>query len=100
MFTVIQSDTFYKAFEIPLLEKYDHYKAEVADRQLTYEKDTELRTKQIRDTESENMRIGRKKQRGELRITGAHCDVELTVLRRSCELSKGINAATDARRRS
>lgn len=31
---------------------------------MTYEKETEAKTKNIRDTEAENMRIGRKKQRG------------------------------------
>lgn len=59
-----QSDTFYKSFEIPLLEKFDSYKQEVQDRQLTYEKETGAKSKMIRDTEAENMRAGRKKQRG------------------------------------
>ena len=59
-----QSDTFYKSFEIPLLEKFDEYKGEVQERSALYEKETEDRSKKIRDTEAENMRIGRKKQRG------------------------------------
>ena len=59
-----QSDTFYKSFEIPLLEKFDNYKQEVQDRQITYEKDTGEKSKKIRETEAENMRMGRKKQRG------------------------------------
>lgn len=60
----MQSDTFYKSFEIPLLEKFDSYKHEVQDRQVTYEKETEGKSKMIRETEAENMRMGRKKQRG------------------------------------
>lgn len=59
-----QSDTFYKSFEIPLLENFDNYKSEVQDRSLMYEKETEEKSKKIRDTEAENMRHGRKKQRG------------------------------------
>ena len=59
-----QSDTFYKSFEIPLLEKFDDYKNEVQERSIMYEKETENKSKKIRDTEAENMRIGRKKQRG------------------------------------
>lgn len=57
------SDTFYKSFEIPLLEKYDHYRVEVQDRQMQYETETNEKSRKIRETEAENMRVGRKKQR-------------------------------------
>lgn len=62
-----QSDTFYKSFEIPLLEKYDHYRAEVQERQMQYDKETSEKSQKIRETEAENMRVGRKKQRGGLK---------------------------------
>jgi hypothetical protein len=65
---MIQSDTFYKSFEIPLLEKYDHYRAEVQERQMQYEKETNEKSQKIRETEAENMRVGRKKQRGTVTI--------------------------------
>lgn len=59
----ILSDTFYKAFEIPLLENLDLYKSAVVERETTYEKSLAETSRRIKETEAENMRIGKKKQR-------------------------------------
>ena len=59
------------------------------DRQLTYEKETGAKSKMIRDTEAENMRAGRKKQRGTRRsfngpqCTLLTCQTDLASFRRA-----------------
>ncbi|GAA5910553.1 hypothetical protein JCM6882_008555 [Rhodosporidiobolus microsporus] len=59
----ILSDTLYRSFEVPLMHSYDSYVAEIAARHAEYETLLAEKTKAIRETEAENMRQGRKKNR-------------------------------------
>ncbi|EGG06930.1 uncharacterized protein MELLADRAFT_116436 [Melampsora larici-populina 98AG31] len=52
----VLSATFYKSFEIPLLDIYDHYRQQLAERQSTYEAEVSAKTKAIRETEIRNMK--------------------------------------------
>lgn len=54
----VLSATFYKSFEIPLLDVYDHYRQQLAERQSTYEAEVSAKTKAIRETELRNMKQG------------------------------------------
>ncbi|KAH9816645.1 hypothetical protein DFH28DRAFT_877848 [Melampsora americana] len=54
----VLSATFYKSFEIPLLDVYDHYRQQLAERQATYEAEVSAKTKAIRETEIRNMKQG------------------------------------------
>jgi hypothetical protein len=76
-------DSFYRQFEVPLMEyvtisryiaplreltpfssEYDTHKLRVAERQAQYEKATQAKAKLIRETESRNVKLGKKKLRG------------------------------------
>lgn len=46
------------------------------------------------------MRIGRKKQRGELHIQEQDSEADSIAVYRSCELQEGIDAASNAGRRA
>ncbi|SCV72142.1 BQ2448_4836 [Microbotryum intermedium] len=59
----ILSDTLYRSFEIPLLHAYDTYVATVSARHSEYEALLAEKTAAIRQTEMENMKQGRKKNR-------------------------------------
>jgi hypothetical protein len=59
------ADGVYRQFEIPLLEALDNYKMAVADRLATYEKGMHEQSSRIRKTEAENLKVGRRKKRGE-----------------------------------
>ncbi|KAG0150799.1 hypothetical protein CROQUDRAFT_37855 [Cronartium quercuum f. sp. fusiforme G11] len=54
----VLSATFYKSFEIPLLDVYDTYRQQLADRQTTYEAEVSAKTRAIRETELRNLRQG------------------------------------------
>ncbi|CDZ98045.1 hypothetical protein [Phaffia rhodozyma] len=56
--------SFYEDFEIPLLHSLDTYRQEVSDRQANYESTLVAKTKEIRRTESENIRQGKRKGKG------------------------------------
>ncbi|CAH7670732.1 hypothetical protein BY996DRAFT_6897698 [Phakopsora pachyrhizi] len=51
----VLSATFYKSFEIPLLDLYDSYRCQLADRQTSYESEVSIKTKAIRETELRNL---------------------------------------------
>ncbi|CAG8667319.1 13405_t:CDS:2 [Cetraspora pellucida] len=57
------SDAFYKKFEIPLLENLDVHKATVLASEESYDKSLSEMSKRIKETEAENLRCGRKRQR-------------------------------------
>lgn len=57
------ADTVYRQFEIPLLEALDNYKLLTADRLASYEKALHAQSDKIRRTESDNMKIGRRRKR-------------------------------------
>lgn len=57
------SDTFYKQFEIPLLENFDEHKSMIIGNEETYEKLMSEMSKKIKETEARNLKNGRKRQR-------------------------------------
>nr|CAG8467856.1 5968_t:CDS:2 [Entrophospora candida] len=57
------SDTFYKQFEIPLLENFDEHKSVIIGNEETYEKLMSEMSKKIKETEARNLKNGRKRQR-------------------------------------
>ncbi|KAF0343289.1 hypothetical protein F8M41_016025 [Gigaspora margarita] len=57
------SDAFYKKFEIPLLENLDVHKATILANEECYDKSLAEMSKRIKETEAENLRSGRKRQR-------------------------------------
>ncbi|CAH1761769.1 4249_t:CDS:2 [Entrophospora sp. SA101] len=57
------SDALYKNFEIPLLENLDVHKSTVFASEENYDKSLAEMSKKIKETEAENLRIGRKRQR-------------------------------------
>ncbi|CAG8483419.1 11614_t:CDS:2 [Paraglomus brasilianum] len=59
----VLSDSFYKKFEIPLLENLDVHKSAIVANEESYDKTLVEMSKRIKETEAENLRIGRKKQR-------------------------------------
>ncbi|BGP16548.1 hypothetical protein JCM10213_000540 [Rhodosporidiobolus nylandii] len=59
----VLSDTLYRSFEVPLMTAYDSYVGEIAARHADYEELLAQKTQAIRETEAENMRQGRKKNR-------------------------------------
>ncbi|CAG8597558.1 6475_t:CDS:2, partial [Scutellospora calospora] len=59
----VLSDAFYKKFEIPLLENLDVHKATIIASEECYDKSLAEMSKRIKETESENLRCGRKRQR-------------------------------------
>ncbi|GAA5975771.1 hypothetical protein JCM11641_005868 [Rhodosporidiobolus odoratus] len=59
----VLSDTLYRSFEVPLMTSYDSYVGEIANRHSEYEALLAQKTAAIRETEAENMRQGRKKNR-------------------------------------
>ncbi|CAG8519185.1 2108_t:CDS:2 [Paraglomus occultum] len=59
----VLSDSFYKKFEIPLLENLDAHKAAIIANEESYDKTLVEMSKKIKETEAENLRIGRRKQR-------------------------------------
>lgn len=61
--SLVQSDTLYRSFEIPLLHAYDTYVATLATRHAEYEALLAEKTAAIRKTEDENLKQGRKKVR-------------------------------------
>jgi len=61
----ILADTVYRQFEIPLLEALDEYKLVTADRLISYEKSLHEQSSRIRKTEAENLKVGRRRKRGE-----------------------------------
>nr|CAG8445854.1 2854_t:CDS:2 [Entrophospora candida] len=61
-------DTFYKNFEIPLLENLDTHKSTVIASEENYDNTLTEMSNKIKETEAENLRIGLKRQRGEKMI--------------------------------
>lgn len=59
------ADTVYRQFEIPLLEALDHYKLITADRLAGYEQALTEQSGRIRRTEADNLKVGRRRKRGE-----------------------------------
>ncbi|KAL8280318.1 hypothetical protein RQP46_007235 [Phenoliferia psychrophenolica] len=59
----VLSDTLYRQFEIPLLHAYDSYVLSVSTRHAEYEALLATRTAEIRQTEADNLKQGRKKSR-------------------------------------
>ncbi|KAI5120914.1 hypothetical protein M0805_002894 [Coniferiporia weirii] len=59
----VLSDSIDKQFERPLRQHLDAYRATMSDRSATYEKALRERSRFIRQTEMENMNLGRKKNR-------------------------------------
>jgi hypothetical protein len=59
------ADAVYRQFEIPLLEALDHYKLVTADRLAAYEKNLHDQSGRIRKTEAENLKVARRRKRGE-----------------------------------
>ncbi|KAI9311172.1 hypothetical protein BX666DRAFT_1825586, partial [Dichotomocladium elegans] len=59
----ILGDMFQKTLEAPLKENLDHHRKTVEQSQENYNAATKMMSKKIRDTESRNMRNGRKGQR-------------------------------------
>ncbi|KAM0752818.1 hypothetical protein T439DRAFT_323431 [Meredithblackwellia eburnea MCA 4105] len=59
----VLSDTLYRQFEIPLMQEYDSYVASVSTRHAEYEQLLASKTAEIRQTEADNLKQGRKKSR-------------------------------------
>ncbi|GAA5859821.1 hypothetical protein JCM5353_001021 [Sporobolomyces roseus] len=59
----VLSDTLYRSFEVPLMHAYDQYTSDIATRHLEYEALLSDKTTKIRQTEAENLRLGKKKTR-------------------------------------
>ncbi|GAA5854261.1 hypothetical protein JCM8547_001756 [Rhodosporidiobolus lusitaniae] len=59
----VLSDTLYRSFEVPLMTAYDSYVGEIAARHAEYETLLAEKTAAIRETEAENIRQGKKKNR-------------------------------------
>ncbi|GAA6060103.1 hypothetical protein JCM10212_003511 [Sporobolomyces blumeae] len=59
----VLSDTLYRSFEVPLMTAYDTYVAEIATRHADYEALLYEKTAKIRETEAENLKLGKKKAR-------------------------------------
>jgi hypothetical protein len=62
------ADAVYRQFEIPLLEALDHYKLVTADRLAAYEKNLHDQSGRIRKTEAENLKVARRRKRGERNV--------------------------------
>ncbi|PWN52141.1 hypothetical protein IE53DRAFT_303795, partial [Violaceomyces palustris] len=56
-------DTFWKDFSIPLLSHYDTYKSSCTERQMSHDKAISEKSRQLKETESRNLREGRRKER-------------------------------------
>ncbi|GAA5882461.1 hypothetical protein JCM16303_001745 [Sporobolomyces ruberrimus] len=59
----VLSDTLYRSFEVPLMHAYDSYVHDIATRHAEYEALLSDKTAKIRQTEAENLRLGKKKAR-------------------------------------
>lgn len=57
----VLSDTLYRSFEVPLMHAYDSYVHDIATRHAEYEALLSDKTAKIRQTEAENLRLGKKK---------------------------------------
>lgn len=81
------ADAVYRQFEIPLLEALDHYKLVTADRLAAYEKNLHDQSGRIRKTEAENLKVARRRKRGERSVLRSVdrgpgvCRLALTVTR-------------------
>ncbi|KAL7419720.1 hypothetical protein Q5752_005636 [Cryptotrichosporon argae] len=73
------ADTVYRQLEIPLLEALDHYRLETAERLASYEKRLVEQSNQIRKTEAENMRIGRRRKRDLVQFRQALAELQKQV---------------------
>ncbi|KAH8113430.1 hypothetical protein DFH11DRAFT_1689565 [Phellopilus nigrolimitatus] len=85
---ILASDSIEKQFERPLRQHLDTYRAAVSDRSATYEKALREKSRIIRQTEMENMNLGRKKNRNLQSFREA-----LTVLQRQVEELDGLRVA-------
>ncbi|THH11538.1 hypothetical protein EW145_g595 [Phellinidium pouzarii] len=81
-------DSIDKQFERPLRQHLDAYRAAVSDRSVTYEKALRERSRIIRQTEMENMNLGRKKNRNLQSFREA-----LAVLQRQVEELDGLRVS-------
>ncbi|GAA5967243.1 hypothetical protein JCM3765_001746 [Sporobolomyces pararoseus] len=59
----VLSDTLYRSFEVPLMHAYDSYVNDIATRHAEYEALLSDKTAKIRQTEAENLKLGKKKTR-------------------------------------
>ncbi|GAA6016708.1 hypothetical protein JCM11491_000214 [Sporobolomyces phaffii] len=59
----VLSDTLYRSFEVPLMHAYDSYTHDIATRHAEYEALLSDKTAKIRQTEAENLKLGKKKAR-------------------------------------
>ncbi|GAA5979763.1 hypothetical protein JCM5350_002039 [Sporobolomyces pararoseus] len=59
----VLSDTLYRSFEVPLMHAYDSYVNDIAARHAEYEALLSDKTAKIRQTEAENLKLGKKKTR-------------------------------------
>lgn len=57
----VLSDTLYRSFEVPLMHAYDAYVHDIATRHAEYETLLADKTAKIRQTEAENLKLGKKK---------------------------------------
>jgi hypothetical protein len=64
-YSQVLADSFWKDFQIPLLESFDAYRQTCNERQLLHEKQILEKSRILKETETKNMKLGSSKRKGE-----------------------------------
>ncbi|KDN43794.1 hypothetical protein K437DRAFT_237021 [Tilletiaria anomala UBC 951] len=87
-YSQVLADSFWKDFQIPLLESFDAYRQACNERQLLHEKQILEKSRMLKETEARNMKLGSKGGRGK----GAEGGRDLNSFRRAlAELQRQVD---------